>query len=158
MTASPKKSTRTPVRDMVNAAITNLKDKKGSSLVVIKKYIAANYPGVNMDQLVPHIKKYLRRGSMDGSLKRSKGQGATGSFKVGKSPAKKATPKKAKKAKKAKKPKKPGKKAKKPKKSPKKETKGKSLKKAKAKKPKKVKKAGKPKKPKAKKSGKKAKK
>jgi hypothetical protein len=167
--ASPKKKARKPskpsshppVADMVRAAIVSLKDRKGSSLMAIKKYIQAKYK-VDMVVIAPFIRRCLKKGVVDGSLKQASGTGASGRFRVGK--AKKAKkPKKAKKAKKAKKPKKAkkAKKAKKPKaKKAKKAKKPKAKKAKKAKKPKAAKKASKPKarKPKAKKSAKKPKK
>ena len=132
-----------PVAAMVTAAITALKDRKGSSLAAIKKYVAANYK-VDMDRIVPFIRRFLKSGVASGALKQVKGTGASGSFKLGEQPK----PKKEKKAKKpaAKKPKTPKKAAKKPaaKKTPKKA----------AKKPKTPKKAAK--KPAAKKTPKKA--
>ena len=144
----PKKPmSHPPVASMVNAAIKNLKDRKGSSLAAIKKYIAANYK-CDVAKLAPFIRRYLKKAVADGKLKQVKGTGASGSFRIG---DKKERAKKAKKPKKVKKPKaKKAKKAKKPK----------SDKPKKAKKPK-AKKAVKPKaakKPKAKKSPKKAKK
>ncbi|KAI8480075.1 histone H3-K27 trimethylation, partial [Branchiostoma belcheri] len=102
----PKKpAAHPPVAKMVAAAIAALKDRKGSSLQAIKKYIAANY------------KNMLAKGL----LTQAKGKGAAGSFRLGaaakkapkKRKAKKPKAKKAKKAKKARKPK--AKKAKKPK-------------------------------------------
>jgi len=154
--ASPKKkkarkpskpSAHPPVADMVRAAIVSLKDRKGSSLMAIKKYIQANYK-VDMVVIAPFIRRYLKKAVADGGLKQASGTGASGRFRIGKA-AKKAAPKK-KKAKKAKKPKaKKAKKAKKPK-----AKKVKKPKKPKAKKAKKAKKASKPKamKPKAKKA------
>ena len=134
-----KKADHPPVASMVNAAITNLKDRKGSSLAAIKKYIAANYK-VDVVKLAPFIRRYLKKAVADGKLSQTKGSGASGSFKIGT---------KAKEEKKAKKPK-----AKKPaakkaaKKTPKKAKKPAAKKEKKAKKPK----AAKPKKPKAKKA------
>ncbi len=144
--SKPKKvAAHPPTSQMVNAAIRNLKERKGSSLAAIKKYIAANYK-VDVAKLAPFIRKYLKKAVADGKLIQAKGTGAAGSFKLA-AKAKEEKPKKAKKPK-AKKPKKAKtpKKAKKPK-----------AKKPKAKKPKKAKspkKAAKPKK--AKKSPKKA--
>ena len=123
---------------MVTAAIKALKERNGSSLPAIKKYIAANYK-VDTVKLAPFIKKALKSLVEKKVLIQTKGKGASGSFKV--SAAEKAA-----KPKKAKKPKTPKKKkaAKKPagekkaKKSPKK--------KAAAKKPAGEKKAAKPKK------------
>ncbi len=124
---------------MVNAAIKNLKERKGSSLAAIKKYIAANYK-VDVNKLAPFIRRYLKKAVEAGKLTQTKGSGASGSFKIGK-----ATEEKPKKVKKT-----PKKAAKKPaaKKSPKKAKKPAAKKEKKAKKPK----AAKPKKPKAKKT------
>lgn len=162
--ASPKKAvkakkpaakpTHPPVAEMVNAAITTLKDRKGSSLAAIKKYVASTYK-VDAAKLAPFIRRYLKKAVEDGKLTQVKGTGASGSFKLAK-------------VEKAEKPKKAAKKpaAKKPaaKKSPKKAAKKPAAKKPAAKKaktPKKEKKAkkpaaAKPKKPKAKKTPKKA--
>ena len=145
----PKKpSAHPPVASMVNAAIKNLKDRKGSSLAAIKKYIAANYK-CDVAKLAPFIRRYLKKAVADGKLKQVKGSGASGSFRIGDKKEKVKKVKKAKKpkAKKAKKPKKP--------KTPKKPKAAKPKKAKKAKTPKKPK-AAKPKKPKAKKSPKKA--
>ena len=154
--ASPKKAkkpaakpTHPPVAEMVNAAITTLKDRKGSSLAAIKKYVASTYK-VDAAKLAPFIRRYLKKAVVDGKLTQVKGSGASGSFKLAK-------------VEKAEKPKKAVKKpaAKKPaaKKSPKKAAKKPAAKKTpkKAKTPKKEKKAkkpaaAKPKKPKAKKA------
>jgi hypothetical protein len=154
--------------DMVNAAITNLKERGGSSLQAIKKYIAATYK-VDVEKLAPFIRKYLKSGVSNGALLQTKGKGASGSFKLSASSGKsekKAVSSKPKSggAKKAKKPKSPTKskpaaskpakkkpkqasKVKKPK-SPKKEKKAKTPKKPKSPKPKK---SAKPKKAPAKK-------
>ena len=93
---------------MIVAAIKALKDRKGSSLPAIKKYIAANYK-VDTVKLAPFIKKGLKSLVEKKALIQVKGKGASGSFKVA------AAEKKEKKAAKpkAKKPKTP-KKAKKP--------------------------------------------
>lgn len=152
--ASPKKvvkakkpkttPTHPPTATMVNAAIKTLKERGGSSLQAIKKYIAANYK-VDVEKLAPFIKKYLKNAVAKGVLVQTKGKGASGSFKL--SAAKKAEkPAKKPKAKKATKAKKPAKKegaakkkAAKPKtKTPKKEKKAKTPKKPKTPKPKKA--------------------
>ena len=147
--ASPKKSptkkarkpkkvaTHPPVAQMVNAAIAALKERKGSSLASIKKYIAANYR-CDVQKLAPFIRRYVKKAVTEGKLVQKSGTGASGSFRLGAAAKKVKKAKKPKKAKKAKKPKK-AKKAKKPKKA------------KKAKKPKKAKKAKKPKAAKAKK-------
>ena len=78
-----------PVAQMVNAAITSLKERNGSSQAAIKKYIAGNYK-VDMVKIAPFIRRYLKKGVADGKLKQIKG-----SFKVDKTKVEK--PKKAKK-------------------------------------------------------------
>ena len=153
--ASPKKVAKAkkpaakpvhpPTGEMVKAAVAALKDRKGSSLSAIKKYISANYK-VDDAKIAPFIRKAVKKLVADGKLAQVKGTGASGSFKLAKAapaekkvkkvtkkPAAKKTPKKAA-AKKT--PKKAAKKAKTPKKE------------KKAKKPA----AAKPKKPKAKKA------
>lgn len=139
--ATPKKAakkpatkpTHPPVAAMVTDAIGALKDRKGSSLSAIKKYIAANNK-VDVAKLAPFIRRFLKKAVADGKIVQVKGSGATGSFKLAKveKPTKKVVEKPV--AKKS--PKKPAKKAKTPKKE------------KKAKKPA----AAKPKKPKAKKA------
>ena len=159
--AAPKKPktapAHPPVATMVNAALAALKDRKGSSLAAIKKYVAANNK-VDIDRLAPFIRKYLKKAVTDGKITQVKGTGASGSFKLNK-PAKEDKPKKKPAAKKPKAAKKPAKKAKTPKKAAKKPAAKKPAKKAKT--PKKEKKAAKPKaakpkKPAAKKTPKKA--
>merc|ERR1711981_123998 len=118
---------------MILAAVKALKDRKGSSLAAIKKYIAANYK-CDTVKLAPFIKKGVKSLVEKKALVQTKGKGASGSFKAA---AVEAKPKKAKKPKAAKKPKK----AAKPKKA-------KTPKKAAAKKPKAAKPAKKVKTPK----------
>lgn len=84
--ASASKKPRTkpihpPTADMVNAAIKNLKERGGSSLQAIKKYIAANYK-VDAEKLAPFIRKYLKSAVASGKLSQPKGKGASGSFKL----------------------------------------------------------------------------
>merc|ERR1711976_656571 len=79
----PKKApTHPPTSVMVVAAIKALKERGGSSLPAIKKYIAANYK-VDVAKLAPFIKKALKSGVEKGTLIQTKGKGASGSFKVG---------------------------------------------------------------------------
>ena len=136
-----KPSVHPPVSTMVPAAIAALKDKKGSSLSAIKKYIQANYKGIDMDRLAIFIRRFLKKAVTDKTVVQTKG-----TYKM----PKEDQPKKAKKpaAKKAKTPKKaaakksPKKAAKKPaakkpaaKKTPKKAAKKPAAKKPAAKKP-----------------------
>ena len=84
--------------EMVSAAIKNLKERGGSSLQAIKKYISATYK-VDAEKMAPFIKKYLKGAVASGELVQTKGKGASGSFKLPTSgkpekaaPAKKAKP------------------------------------------------------------------
>ncbi len=140
--SKPKaKPTHPPTSQMVMAAVKALKERNGSSLPAIKKYIAANYK-VDVVKLAPFIKKALKSLTTKGKLVQTKGKGASGSFKVAASAKAEKKPK-AKKAKKPKKAKSPKKKAaakkpageKKKKKSPKKAAKKPAAKKPAAKKP-----------------------
>merc|ERR1711890_186029 len=93
---------------MVKAAIEGLKERKGSSLVAIKKYIATNYK-IDPSKHSHFIKKALTSGVEKKTIVQTKGTGASGSFKLAKVEVKKP----AKKVVKAKTPKKPASKAKK---------------------------------------------
>ena len=80
---------------MISAAVSNLKDRSGSSRQAIVKYIKANYKvGENADT---QTKLALRRMVKDSSLNQVKGVGASGSFKLNKPVVvkKPAAPKKA---------------------------------------------------------------
>ena len=78
--------------EMIAAAVGSLNERGGSSRLAIFKYIVANYNfGKNETVVNTHLKMALRSGVEDGSLKRTKGTGAMGSFRLGE----KAAPKKA---------------------------------------------------------------
>ena len=121
----PKATAHPKYEDMVKAAILALKDRNGSSVPAIAKYLAANY------KLPDNFKKILST-QLKNLVKSGKLLKVKASYKLGealkkvpKKPKKKAAPKKKKAAKKpkkaAKKPKKAAKKAaKKPKKAAKK--------------------------------------
>jgi len=83
--SSAKKPRTKPVHprtsEMVSNAIKSLKERGGSSLQAIKKYIAANYK-VDSEKLSPFIKKYLKTAVASGELVQTKGKGASGSFKL----------------------------------------------------------------------------
>lgn len=84
-----------PTAQMVDSAIKTLKERGGSSLLAIKKYLAANYK-VDADKLAPFIKKYLKGSVESGRLIQTKGKGASGSFKLSAAatkPKKEAKPK-----------------------------------------------------------------
>merc|ERR1711893_563768 len=125
--AKPKKPANHPkYSDMIKKAITELKERGGSSRQAILKYILKNFNVGSDERTVNnHLKLALRAGVKNSSLKQSKGTGASGSFRLGekakaakKPAAKKAKKPAAKKPKKAKTPKKKpaAKKAKTPKK------------------------------------------
>ena len=63
--------------EMVVNAIKSLKERGGSSLQAIKKYIAANYK-VDSEKLSPFIKKYLKTAVASGELVQTKGKGYMG--------------------------------------------------------------------------------
>ena len=82
--AKPKavaKATHPSTADMVTAAIVALKERGGSSLQAIKKYIAGTYK-LDTDKLAPFIKKYIRAAVASEALIQVKGKGASGSFKL----------------------------------------------------------------------------
>merc|ERR1711963_32003 len=81
---------------MVVAAIKALKERNGSSLPAIKKYIAANYK-VDTVKLAPFIKKALKSMVEKKELIQVKGKGASGSFKAPKVEKAEKKPKAAKK-------------------------------------------------------------
>ncbi|CRL07065.1 CLUMA_CG020041, isoform A [Clunio marinus] len=91
----PKKAPKShpPVSDMIVAAIRTLKERGGSSLQAIKKYLAAQYK-VDVEKLAPFIKKYLKSAVAKGQLLQTKGKGASGSFKLPAASKKEAAPKK----------------------------------------------------------------
>ncbi|XP_029829629.2 histone H1-III-like [Ixodes scapularis] len=73
--------THPKVSAMVTASISALKERGGSSLQAIKKYMSANYK-VDVEKLSPFIRKYLKSAVAAGALVQTKGKGATGSFKL----------------------------------------------------------------------------
>ena len=85
-TAAKAKKPRTkpkhpPTSEMVNAAIQNLKERGGSSLQAIKKYISVTYD-VDAEKQASFIRKYLKFAVTSGTLVQTKGKGAAGSFKL----------------------------------------------------------------------------
>merc|ERR1712059_132545 len=77
------KPSHPPTSVMVEAAIKGLKERKGSSLISIKKYIATNYK-VDPVKNNHFIKKALASGVEKKTLLQAKGIGAAGSFKLAK--------------------------------------------------------------------------
>ena len=72
-----KPATHPKFSEMIAAAITALKDRKGSSCIAIKKYILANYK-VDEKAVNTFVKANLNRGVKSGALKQVKGTGASG--------------------------------------------------------------------------------
>lgn len=70
-----------PTAQMVTKAIADLKEKGGSSLSAIKKFIGSTYK-VDAQKLAPFIRKYLVSAVAAGKLVQTKGKGASGSFKL----------------------------------------------------------------------------
>ncbi len=98
--AKPKKpADHPPVAEMVTAAINNLKERNGSSLAAIKKYIAAHYM-CDVPKLAPFIRRFLKKGVADGKLKQIKASYKIDKGKVEKPKKPVTTPKKADKPKK----------------------------------------------------------
>lgn len=75
------KPTHPRTAEMVNAAIATLKERGGSSLQAIKKYVAGTYK-VDVEKQSSFIKKYLKSAVVSGALIQTKGKGAAGSFKL----------------------------------------------------------------------------
>jgi histone H1/5 len=83
--AKPRKpavpKTHPQTSEMVDAAINTLKERGGSSIRAIKKYISGQYQ-VDVEKLAPLIKKYVKSSVLKGTIIQTKGIGATGSFKM----------------------------------------------------------------------------
>ncbi|XP_061192332.1 histone H1-delta-like [Saccostrea echinata] len=85
---SVKSKNKTPLnhphyREMIKDALTNLKERGGSSRQAILKYIMKNFKVDDEKSANNHLKMALRAGVKNGSLKQSKGTGASGSFRLG---------------------------------------------------------------------------
>ena len=84
--AAPKKPAEHPTyAEMITAAITALKQRKGVSVIAIKKHIVANNK-VDADKCGTHIKLALKRLVANKLVLQIKGTGASGSFKMGEKP------------------------------------------------------------------------
>ena len=70
-----------PTAEMVDAAISALKERGGSSVSAIKKYVAVTYK-IDIEKSAPFIKKYIKGAVVKGHLLQTKGRGASGSFKL----------------------------------------------------------------------------
>ncbi|XP_034948142.1 histone H1A, sperm-like [Chelonus insularis] len=78
---SKVKPSHPPTSKMVETAIFSLKDRRGSSLQAIKKYIVTNY-NLNSEKIAPLVRRYIKFAISKGKLIQTKGKGASGSFKL----------------------------------------------------------------------------
>jgi len=107
VTASSPKKTKKPTKgkstqgsshpkysDMIKSALKALNDRGGSSRAAILKFVLANY-SLDPVQANQHLKLALKNGVKSKSFKQTKGNGASGSFKLaeGGKPAKKKSTK-----------------------------------------------------------------
>ncbi|KAK1124287.1 hypothetical protein K0M31_006659 [Melipona bicolor] len=76
-----RKPSHPPTSKMVNAAIKELNNHKGSSIQAIKKYIATTYK-VDVVKLALFVKRYLKTAISSGTIVQVSGKGASGSFKL----------------------------------------------------------------------------
>jgi hypothetical protein len=79
--ATSRKRKLAGIGEMITAAIKSLKERGGSSLQAIKKYLTAIYK-VDCEILAPYIKEFLKNAVVDGKLIQVKGKGTSGSFKL----------------------------------------------------------------------------
>ncbi|GMS80226.1 hypothetical protein PENTCL1PPCAC_2401, partial [Pristionchus entomophagus] len=79
-----KVSVHPPYASMVKQAIAGLADKKGSSRAAILKYVCGHFKvGDNVIQINSRIRAALKKGTAGGALNQVKGNGASGSFRLG---------------------------------------------------------------------------
>jgi histone H1/5 len=80
--------------DMIKAALKSLNERSGSSRAAILKFVLANY-SLDPIQANQHLKSALKNGVKSKNFKQTKGNGASGSFKLaeGVKPAKKKSTK-----------------------------------------------------------------
>jgi histone H1/5 len=82
--AAKKTADHPKYSEMVQQALTNLKERGGSSRQAVLKYIVKNYNvGTDENVVNTHLKMALKAGVKNASLKQSKGSGAAGSFRIG---------------------------------------------------------------------------
>jgi hypothetical protein len=81
--AKPAKTSSHPsYQDMIKKAVETLKERNGSSRQAIQKYIQATFKTCDDKVSQAHLKLALKRGVESGFLKRVKGTGASGSFRL----------------------------------------------------------------------------
>ncbi|XP_049826632.1 histone H1E-like isoform X3 [Aethina tumida] len=70
-----------PTAVMVTEALRELRKRKGSSLIAIKKYVLAHY-NVNPRRITAFLKRHIKAKIANGELIRKTGRGTRGSFKL----------------------------------------------------------------------------
>lgn len=70
-----------PVHDMVIEALETVHDRKGVTLQAIKRFMEDNYK-VDIQRLSSHIRKAVVNGVDEGTIIRTRGNGALGRFKL----------------------------------------------------------------------------
>ncbi|XP_003747110.1 histone H1-delta [Galendromus occidentalis] len=81
--AKPAKTSSHPsYQDMIKEAIETLKERNGSSRQAIQKYLQAHFKTCDDKVSQARLKLALKRGADNGALKRVKGAGASGSFRI----------------------------------------------------------------------------
>jgi histone H1/5 len=80
--ADPKSRQHPKFIDMILEGIKKLNERTGSSRQALLKYVLATYAGMDAKHASVHIKLALVRGVKTGLLKRVKGVGASGSFRL----------------------------------------------------------------------------
>uniref|UniRef100_A0A1I7XU96 Methionine synthase reductase n=1 Tax=Heterorhabditis bacteriophora TaxID=37862 RepID=A0A1I7XU96_HETBA len=81
--SSRKMASHPSYSSMIKGAISNLKERSGSSKIAILKYILLNYNlGQNIIQVNAHLRQALKRGIVKGELKLVKGTNVSGSFRL----------------------------------------------------------------------------
>lgn len=75
-------------QDMIKKAVESLKERNGSSRQAIQKYIQSTFKTCDDKLSQAHLKLALKRGVEGGLLKRVKGTGASGSFRMAQAVAK----------------------------------------------------------------------
>jgi histone H1/5 len=97
--AAKKPADHPKYSEMVQQALTHLKERGGSSRQAVLKYIVKNFKvGTDESVVNTHLKMALKAGVKNATLKQSKGSGAAGSFRIGEVKKAAATKKPAKKA------------------------------------------------------------
>ncbi|XP_078585704.1 uncharacterized protein LOC144867528 [Branchiostoma floridae x Branchiostoma japonicum] len=77
-----KKSSSVQMEEVLEEAINTTGGPKGASTIAIKKYIAAHYPHLDIENRTYLLKQAVKRGVSKGQLKQMSGTGFTGFYKL----------------------------------------------------------------------------